>query len=196
MRALISLALALPALLIAAPADATAGQPTLSVSVSDGVETASSGDDLHYTVTIVNEGGEAFSGSLRIRMPDFVELTGSGGDIDAEGAVWQVDVPAGATVEFEAQAAVKEAPADAYQIVALAEVSAADGAVIVRAADADSVPGAAAPPPVPGLTDEGDESPSWLPVVAIGAGAVALGAAVAVVAVTRRSRRSQDGPGD
>lgn len=157
-------AIILPALLLAAPAGeaASAGEaPEMTVTVSDGVEQAAPGDVLRYVVVVDNTGGVAFSGSMSLRTPDFVEVTASGSIIDGDIATWPIEVPAGESTRFEAEATVGDEPGDAYQVVALAEIADSDGAIIVRAADADSIPGALRPPDVPGLSETTPGPAGW-----------------------------------
>lgn len=193
MRTLRALTIALPALLLAAPAGAAAAEPDaqLSVHLSDGVEEARSGDVLEYVVTVENDGPTPFSGVVSLRAGNFVELGAAEGTVEDGAASWALELPAGGSATFEAVALVAEVPADAYQVVGLAEVTGASGEVVVRAADADAVPGAEAPPAVAGMTPAATGLPVWL----LGAGVVSaavLGAAslaIFGVLIARRHRR-------
>lgn len=167
-------------LLLAAPVGA-ATQYSLTVTVTDGVDEARSGDTLDYVATIVNSGGEPFEGVVTISSNAFVTLDGT--------TSWPVTLAPGESKEFEVTATVGDITGDDYQVVTLASVAAADAAseVLVRAADADRVPGAEVPADVPGLVEPDDTSLllPWL--IGIAAGALVL-CVVAVLVWWRRVR--------
>lgn len=193
MRSLAALAIALPALLLAAPAAAATTGDVISVSVSDGVEEARSGDTVRYTVVVDNPGARPFSGMVNLRAPEFVELAASDATVDGSVATWTVEVAARATAEFEAVGVVGDAPDAAYQVVTLAEVVDARGGVVVRAADADEIPGAQRPPDVPGLTGGSPRLPEWLPLGILAAAAVGGASLVTFGVLFARRNRSRTG---
>lgn len=194
MRSVVVLLVAMPALLLAAPASQAAATavdaPAVSVSVSDGREDAAPGDRLEYAVDVENAGAEAFSGSVTLRVPDFVELEASGATIEGGVATWSIEVPAGGAMTLDAVATVGEASGNAYQVVTLAEVVDDRGAVLVRAADADTIPGADAPPAVAGLTGAGEGLPEWVMPVGIVGAVILAGSSFALfgAALARRNR--------
>lgn len=197
MRPVAALTIALPALLLAAPAGAAAATGDVSavtIAVSDGVEQAGLGEVLSYTVIVENSGAETFTGSVNLRAPDFVEVAASAATVEAGTATWTVEVPAGESAQFEAEATVGDEPGNAYQVVMLAELADADGTTLVRAADADAIPGAQAPPAVPGLTDQAEGIPEWVLPVAFVAAAVLAGSSLAIFgALLARRRRPARG---
>ena len=195
MRSVLSLLLGLPVLLIAAPAAPAAAAPAdgaavVSVTVSDGREDAVTGDRLEYTVKVDNAGAEAFTGSVTLRVPDFVEVEASGATIEGGVATWSIEVPAGEAATLDAVATVGEASGNAYQVVTLAEVLDDGGAVLVRAADADAIPGADTPPAVAGLTGAAQGLPEWVMPAGIVGAVILAGSSLALfgAALTRRNR--------
>jgi hypothetical protein len=196
MRLPVGVAVALPVLLLAAPAGA-AGAPleqTLSVAVSDGVAEVEAGDRMTYVVVVENSGGDDFSGSVNLRFPGFLDVVADNASITEETATWEVDVQPGETVELQAEATFARPAGDEYQVVAVADVADSEGSVIVRAADADDIPGATAPADVPGLTDETAAAPSWvLPVTAGALVSVIAAVLAATLWVRTRRRRSHAG---
>ena len=193
MRSVVALLVAMPALLLAAPASpaaAAADVPSVSVSVTDGREDAAPGDQLEYAVDVENAGAEAFSGSVTLRVPDFVEIEASGATIEGGVATWSVEVPAGGAMTLDAVATVGKASGNAYQVVTLAEVVDDRGTVVVRAADADAIPGADIPPAVAGLTGPSDGIPEWLMPAGIVGAVILAGSSLALfgAALARRNR--------
>ena len=197
MRSILAFA-ALPALLLAVQAGpaaaATTDAPAVSVTVSDGREDAEPGDRLEYTVQVENAGAEAFAGSVTLRVPEFAEVEASGASIDGTVATWSAEIPAGASAQWEATAIVGDDPGDAYQVVVLAEVTDAGGTVVVRAADADAIPGAIAPPAVGGLTEAGPGLPEWVVPAGVVAVVILAGSSLALFgAVLARRQRPRAG---
>lgn len=197
MRSILAFA-ALPALLLAVQAGpaaaATTDAPAVSVTVSDGREDAEPGDRLEYTVQVENAGAEAFAGSVTLRVPEFAEVEASGASIDGTVATWSAEIPAGASAQWEATAIVGDDPGDAYQVVVLAEVTDAGGTVVVRAADADAIPGAIAPPAVGGLTEAGPALPEWVVPAGVVAVVILAGSSLALFgAVLARRQRPRAG---
>lgn len=190
-----SAALLLTAPAVPAAAGVTAdGAPTVSISVSDGREDAEPGDQLDYTVQVENAGAEVFAGSVTLRVPEFAEVEASGAIIDGSVATWNAEIPAGGSAQWEATAIVGDDPGDAYQIVVLAEVADARGAVVVRAADADAILGAAAPPAVAGLTGPDPGLPEWVVPAGIVTVVILAGSSVALFgAVLARRQRPRAG---
>lgn len=196
MRSIVALLLTLPVLLLAAPAASAAAfaspddAPAVSIAVSDGREEAAAGDRLRYTVEVENAGGQAFSGSVILRVPDFVEVEASGATVEGSIATWNLEIPAGGSAKWEAAAIVGDAPGDAYQVVVLAEVADGGGAVVVRAADADAIPGAPAPPAVAGMTGAGPGLAEWMIPAGILSTVILAGTSVTLLGVVlaRRSR--------
>ncbi len=162
MRSLVALAITLPALLIAAPAAAVAAGDAISVTVSDEVDEATPGDTVRYTVVVENAGDQPFSGTVNLRVPEFVELGASDATVGGGVASWSAEIPAQGSAKFQAVILVGEVPEDAYQVVTLAEVVDPRGGVVVRAADANEIPGAQRPADVPGLTAPTAHLPEWL----------------------------------
>lgn len=194
MRSVIALLVAMPALLLAAPASPAAAASAVdawavSVSISDGREDAAPGDQLEYAVEVQNAGAEAFSGSVTLRVPDFVEVEASGATIEGGVATWSVEVPAGGAITLDAVATVGEASGNAYQVVTLAEVVDDRGTVLVRAADADAIPGADTPPAVAGMTAS-EGVPQWLMPAGIVSAVILAGSSLALLgaALARRNR--------
>ena len=197
MRAILAL-VTLPALLFTAQAGAaaaaTADAPAVSVTVSDGREDAEPGDRLDYTVQVENAGAEVFAGSVTLRVPDFAEVEASGAAIDGSVATWNAEIPAGGSAQWDATAIVGDDPGDAYQVVVLAEVADTRGAVVVRAADADAIVGAAAPPAVAGLTGPDPGLPEWVVPAGIVAAVILAGSSLALFgAILARRHRPQTG---
>lgn len=196
MRSVAAILIALPALLLAAPAAPAAAAGTadeasaVSISVSDGREDAEPGDRLDYTVQVENAGAEVFAGSVTLRVPDFAEVEASGAAIDGSVATWKAEIPAGGSAQWEATAIVGDDPGDAYQIVVLAEILDGGGAVVVRAADADAIPGSTTPPAVAGMTGEARGLPEWIMPAGILAAVVLAGSSLALfgASLARRGR--------
>lgn len=187
---------ALPALLLTAPAAPVAAvvaaddAPAVSISISDGREDAGPGDRLDYIVQVDNAGAGAFAGTVTLRVPEFAEVEASGAAVDGTVATWEAEVPAGGSAQWEATALVGDEVGDAYQVVVLAEVVDARGSVLVRAADADAIPGSAAPPAVAGMTGEGQGLSDWVVPAGILAVVILAGSSLALfgVVLARRGR--------
>ncbi|WP_127817984.1 DUF11 domain-containing protein [Microbacterium sp. CPCC 204701] len=196
MRRLLILLLALPALLLAVPAApaAAAGAAddvaAVTVSVSDGRDDAAPGDHLDYTVEVDNAGAEAFTGSVTLRVPDFAEVEASGATIEGGVATWSVEIPAGGSAQWTATVIIGDESGEAYQVVVLAEVVDGGGAVVVRDADADAIPGSIAPPAVAGMGGEPQGLPEWVMPAAILAAVVLAGSSLALfgAVLARRGR--------
>lgn len=173
----------LPVLLLAAPAGA-AEAPTISIALTDSVESARAGDTLQYVATVRNEGGAPAAVTVTLTPPPYVTLSGE--------SSWQVELAGGESRELAVAGTVGEPAEGDYQVVTLASVASTDApdTVLVRAIDADTIPGVEAPEPVAGLDgvsdarDEVDPTP-WI-VGGIGA-LLAAGAAVAWIARRRGS---------
>lgn len=192
MTRLLALAIALPAL-VTAPAGAVAdsAQPAISVTVSNGVDQAAPGDTSTYRVIVENSGGADFAGSVDLRLPEFADIAADTG-VEGGTATWSVELPAGQSADFEAEVTFARDAGDAYQVVGLAEVRDASGDLVVRAADADGIPGAHAPAAVPGMTPDGADGFAWSVPVLIGAGSVLALAGVSWWLIASR-RRPRDG---
>jgi hypothetical protein len=190
-KALIAVAIALPALLMAAPAGAAAAtEAAPSVTVSDGVDEAAPGSDADYVVAVENSGNGTLTGAVNLRVPEFVDVAAPDAAVDGGVATWALDLAPGESAEFHAQATFARSAGDAYQVVVLAEVADAAGTVVVRAADANRIPGAAAPESVPGLTGEPASGPSWVLRATVGGLIVLAGVAALVWWLLSRRRRS------
>ena len=188
-----SIAAVLLLVLFAAPAGAAATERhSLTISVTDSVEEARPGDTLNYVATVANRGGEAFEGVVTITTPAFATLEAAEDDGEVS---WPVSLSPGESKDFRATAIVGKGSAADYQVVTVASMATADAAseILVRAADADRIPGTEAPAEVPGLVEPAGKS--FLPRV-IGAIAVVvlLGAAVAAAIVFRRRGRRPVAP--
>lgn len=187
-----AIALPLLALLLSAPAGAVAAEePSLAITISNGVDDARVGDILDYTVTVENRGGEMFDGIVTVTPPPNLTLSSSEAS-ETNGALsFDVSLPPGGSSEVRAIGTVGETlDADVYQVVVTAAVAAvsAPGEILVRAADADRIPGSEAPAPVPGMTDP--VQPSLLPwIVGSSIALVVLGVAVGLVVWFRRRQR-------
>lgn len=179
---------ALLALLIAAPAGAAvaaSAEPSLSVTVSDGVEEVSPGDTLEYVAVFENTGGTDFDGLVTLTPPAFVDLEADDATVENGALRWEVSIPAGERFEATATGTVGDDTGGEYQVVVLASALDASGEVLARSADSDRIAGAEAPPGVPGM-EEPAVPVDWLPWVAIGG---VLGLIAVVVAVIVRVRR-------
>lgn len=187
-----TLTVTLLALLLAAPAGAAAAEPSLAITISDGVEEARTGDTLDYTATVSNRGGETFEGVVTITPPPYLMLSASDADAIEGGLSWEVSIPAGESRDIRATATVGEVTGDDYQVVVTAAVAAASAPVeiIVRAADADRIPGVEAPAPVTGMTEVDTQPPLIWAIVAAGAVVIVVAIVGLVVWLRRRPRAS------
>ena len=157
----------------------------VSVALTDGVEKVRAGDALDYVATVTNDGGTPAAVTVTVSTPAYLTLDGE--------ATWAVELAGGESREFTVSGTVGEPPAEEYQVVATASVAPTDApdTVLVRAVDADGIPGADAPVPVAGLAGEQPAPADATPWV-VGAGALlaAAAAAAAFWISRRRSARS------
>ena len=126
----------------------TPAGPTLSIGVSDGMNTAKPGDLLSYTVNIRNL-GTASAPPLVVALtlpPAFKLLSASGGGAKAAGQVkWQVSLPAGHSGAFRVVGRVGSTPRQLLRLDAVACATTGKGAKpIVCAASTNELPAGAA----------------------------------------------------
>jgi hypothetical protein len=160
------LAFLLPALLL------TAGPaPDLAITIDDGVSEAHAGDTLTYDITVENRGSAPFDGVVTLETP-------------AGEQSWPLEIAGGASSEQTASITVPDM-GNEYQVVALAAVEDTSGETVVRGADANAIPGAAAPPPVEGFSQPA-ASKIWWPFAAGGALLVAVAIVLFVIFLNRR----------
>jgi uncharacterized repeat protein (TIGR01451 family) len=96
---------------------------TMAISVTDGVTSATQGDELVYTISVRNDGADA-SGQLGIRFeaPTDARLT----TVDQDGtrdhgvATWSIDLPAGGAIELTAGTEVGTPPAGVNGLAGIA----------------------------------------------------------------------------
>lgn len=102
--------LAVLALGATAPGTAAAAEPGLSVRVDDGIERTVTGDEVAYTVTVHNDGGQDLERvRLEQRLPeDYQSASAPGGEVADGRIVWTVDVPAASEITVEAAVRLSE----------------------------------------------------------------------------------------
>jgi uncharacterized repeat protein (TIGR01451 family) len=125
----------------------TPAGPTLSIGVSDGMNTAKPGDLLSYTVNIRNL-GSASAPPLEVALmlpPAFKLLSASGGGAKAAGQVkWHVSLPAGHSGAFRVVGRVGPTPRQLLRLDAIACASEGKGVKpIVCAASSNELPAGA-----------------------------------------------------
>ena len=183
---------ALLALLLAAPAGAAVavGEPSLTVAVNNDVTEVRPGDTVEYVAVFENTGSEDFEGTATITPPAFLTLESDVVSAENGALSWPVSLAPGERFDVTAIGTVGEEFGDAYQVVVLASIAAADAPtqILARAADADRIAGTEAPPVVPGLEEPAGPFP-WLP-IAVTAGVLLLIPVAVLVVVVRLRRRA------
>lgn len=186
-------AMAVPAFLLGAPAAAEEqapepAAPQLSVTLSNGVDELSAGDELTFTAEVRNFGA-ALEARVVLAPPAYVALGGAeGATVEANTATWVVPIDAGSTATLEIPAAVGGIPETETRVTTLVSVYVGEStAPVVRTAVANHIVGVADDPkPGPGQSDGGAALLAW---IIAGGVLVVLLAAAAVVLLLRRRRR-------
>jgi uncharacterized repeat protein (TIGR01451 family) len=176
-----------------APSPEAVHAAAMVIGVSDGVTSATTGDELTYTISLRNDGA-ADSGPLGVRFqpPSGAELT----TVDHDGAredgvaTWSVDLPAGGTLTLTVGAKVATLPEGVNGLAGIACIT-HDGTPSLCATDMNQIPGQ---PDIHAIV-EGDPSAThrsvpWLAIVGILLGAAALSIGGFVLLRRRRSPRS------
>jgi uncharacterized repeat protein (TIGR01451 family) len=127
------------------PSAAAPGKASLAIGVTDGVDRATPGDTLNYTVTVHNH-GPAASGAvnLKLTLPGGVTLASAdhSGKSGPGGVVsWSLTVPAAGQVVVVAHATVGTPDAQAKGLAAVACVDGTEG--LLCSSDIDQIPGRA-----------------------------------------------------
>jgi uncharacterized repeat protein (TIGR01451 family) len=163
--------------------------PRLSISVSDYRTSAKIGDRLSYAVSIRNVGtAEVPHLTITLTLPRGVPLSSISrhGASAGEKVTWHASVPAGRTQTFRATGQVNRPPAQMARLAAVACAAAKSGGnPIVCAADLDRSPAGA----VAAAVKSGRAGDSTGALVTVGGVAVSVAAAIALVVVSRRTRR-------
>jgi uncharacterized repeat protein (TIGR01451 family) len=194
--------------LIALPLAVSAGHgarpvtavPGLTISVSDGQTTASTGEKLTYLVSIRDAGAAAVP-HLKITQtmpPGVTFLSASRHGVATGGMVaWYATIPAGGTETFSVTARVTQTPARELRLAAVA-CATPQGSTrpLICAAHLDRLPAAAAAAAGAGSSAPQAAGPSETRLAAYagaGLGLVVLIVGGLTVAAARRRRQSQAG---
>ena len=165
--------------------------PGLTVSVSDGHDTAQARDVLTYTVSVRNSGAVAvprFAVSQTLSTGlEFLSATDHG--VATSGHVsWSAGLPVGAERIFRVAARVTRTPATLLRLAAVACVTLPGSSrPLVCAAHLDRLPAAVATP----ASGSGHSAGNVLTYTAAGAGVLALGLITAIAARRRGRLRRQ-----
>jgi uncharacterized repeat protein (TIGR01451 family) len=176
-----------------APAAPAHRGPALSISVTDGHVTATTGERLTYTVS-VRDTGTAAARHLKITQTlspglQLVSATGNGA-ATARQVTWHATVAAGATGTFRVTARVAKAPARVTRLAAIACAALpGNSQPVVCAAHLDRLPAAA-----PSAASSGGPGGNLPGYAAVGLAALAAGL-LTVTAARRTRRRRRPAPG-
>lgn len=182
-----------------APADAPAEAPVdvepaalpqLSITISDGLDAATAGDDLAYTIVIENLGAaDAIGLTITQSVPEGMTFgsADTAGALDGSQVVWTVDVKAAEKATLSTTMTVGETPADLLRLATVAcALPTPTDAPIVCASDSDILPaGEAADRAADESTAPAGVSVWWW----IGGAAALVVIAAATVLVVLRLRR-------
>jgi uncharacterized repeat protein (TIGR01451 family) len=170
-----------------------AATAAMVIGVSDGVTSATTGDELTYTISLRNDGA-ADSGPLGVRFqpPSGAEVT----TVDHDGAredgvaTWSIDLPAGGTLTLTVGAKVATLPEGVNGLAGIACIT-HDGTPTLCATDMNQIPGQ---PDIHAVVEGGPaathRSVPWLAVGGILIGAAALSIGAFVLIRRRRAPRS------
>ncbi|WP_374947807.1 hypothetical protein [Agreia sp.] len=176
------------------PAPAEPGAPQLSITVSDEKDAVSAGDELAYSITIVNLGtSDAFDLTVTQTVPEGLEFTSadSGGTLTSSTVGWTVTVKAAETATLKTTMTAGDTPADLLRLATVAcAASVPTEPPIVCASDSNILPAgiaaekAAAAP----AQRDGDRTP-WIVGASVGA-ALLIAASAFILNRRRRARRA------
>ncbi|MCS5719731.1 DUF11 domain-containing protein [Herbiconiux sp. CPCC 205763] len=173
------------------PRDPAPTPPQLSISLSDDVDAAASGDELVYTVVVENLGtADAFDLTLTQTVPEGLTFStaDNGGTLSASTVSWTIEVKAAETATLRTTMTVGETPVELLRLatVACALVSPTDPP-IVCASDSDILPaGVAAEEAAAAPQQTGGDLAPWLIGASIGV-VVVVAAALAFILRRRRA---------
>jgi hypothetical protein len=154
----------------AAPAEAAAPPPGLSVTISDGGAKLASHTDVKYTASVVNKGSTPITATLVVTVPSYARprlTTGTDGTVSGSDVVWPLTVQLGK----------------------------ATGAPLIRAAVASTIRGVVDPSTVhaaPHVVRAPSAGPVWVGYLAGGLVLAAL-IGLAILLWMRRKRRTPIG---
>jgi uncharacterized repeat protein (TIGR01451 family) len=180
-----------------AQAEAKAKSPQLSITVDDGRADAKPGDELRYTLTVTNLGGDRVE-DLRVTqtVPTGARLRSADrAGRASEGTVaWTVDVaPGRSTTVTTSLTLARELPADLLRLATVGCAStSAKAPPVVCASDSDELPAGAAAAAQQRELDPAaaDDRRAWVVPAALGSGGLVVAAGLGAWATGRhRSRR-------
>jgi hypothetical protein len=182
-------------LMALAPAAAASSAPEMSVTISDGVDTVTSGTALTYTTKVENLGADPVDAKVVLAVPSYVKIEDPGtGRVDHDTSTWTVTVAPGATSTLKLTAKVRSIPASEVRVTAVASVY-VDGVTpspLIRTADADHITGVAdtphaTPAPRSAVTPQWDNA--WTAVIVFAALLIAAALVALVIARRRTAHR-------
>jgi len=169
-----------------------AATSAMVISVSDGVTSATTGDELTYAISLRNDGA-ADSGPLGVRFqpPTGAEVTtvDHDGARDDSGATWSIDLAAGDTLALTVGAKVAALPEGVNGLAGIACIT-SDGQPSLCATDMNQMPGQ---PDIHAIVESSapaHRSVPWLAVGGILVGAFVLALGGFFLLRRRRSARS------
>lgn len=174
------------------PAPSPAG-PQLSIAVDNGLDTAASGDELSYVITLTNVGTEDLSDLLVTQsLPPGTSLVRADAEGDEKTGLvqWEVDLRATKKVTFKTSLKLADTPAEVLRLasVACAKVS-VKAPPVVCAADSDMLPAGEAAAEAAATAQTTKTGAPSRTVWYVSAGAV-LAAGLATLLVLRLRRRA------